>query len=539
MAEAAVQPAESKPQVQVPVRAAIHASREIGMGAVFIFAISSIGLIYSGLLPFSTLAGMWPGANLAGMLAVGALVALLMVVAFSAIGAVAPHFGADYLVASRVVSAPLAFASSWTLVIFLAMAGGSIITMIGQNVFPLFARTLAVILADQSLLSYVDWASSSSGTITIGTLGLVLLFLALIAPAQVTHRILLGGSVLAIVALLAVIGILAVASPAQFQNAWDRVLVEANFSILLTQAQSTGMKLDFSAGTMLVAGFMLSLWVFSGAFNPVYFSGEVKNPKRNLIAGSMIAVVAAAALLAAIAVLLQRLVPAGWLSAQSYFYQTGAGKVSAMPWLPYYVALLLPNGLFIRVLGLIWIISFLNMAHTFLYTSSRIILAWGEDHLMPPGATFIHPELRSPLITVLIVCLLAQVGVVESGLNTGINSRINPVFFFVCAELLPVIGITLLPFRQRDWFQRAAGWQRIKIGPLPLISLVGGLAVICLIGMIATLVIWPGYNPLNIDTMLWFAVMFVSGLAWFFGRRSFLNRQGQDIDALLRSAPEE
>jgi hypothetical protein len=57
--------------------------------------------------------------------------------------------------------------------------------------------------------------------------------------------------------------------------------------------------------------------------------------------------------------------------------------------------------------------------------------------------------------------------------------------------------------------------------------------------MLAALVIWPGYNPLNADTLIWFAAIFCSGLAWFYGRQFYLARQGRDINPLLHSVPEE
>jgi amino acid transporter len=403
----------------------------------------------------------------------------------------------------------------------------------------MFAGTFDRVMFDKSMESVVRWAATPYGTITVGTAGVILLYLALIAPPRVTLRFLLAGTVVGIAVWIAVNFILATTNPSIFQSSWERVMGEGAFIGHLSQARSLGMKADFSVGTMLVAGVMLSLWVFSGAFNPVYFASEVRNPKRNLLAGSMIALIVAMAILAISTILLQRMVPSEWLSAESYLFHTNGSTVSAMPWLPLYLAVLRPNGTLVQILGLAAVFSYLAMAHTFLYTSSRIMLAWGEDHLIPQYATFVHPELRSPLITVLIVCLLAEGGVMESALNTGINTRINPVFFFVGVELLPVLGITLLPFRKKDWFERASGFLRARIGPLPLISIVGGLGVLYLVAMIAALVIWPGYNPLNIDTLIWFGIMFASGLTWFYGRRFLLRRQSIDIDPMLHNAPDE
>src|SRR5512146_2793711 len=136
MAEMAVQPAAG--EAERLSRKSIPLAREIGFWAVAVFAFSSMGLGGGGLLPFSTFAGMWPGANLAGAIAVGVVVLLIYAYVFAVIGAVAPHYGADYVVASRVISPPLAFASSLALVLFLSLTGGVIITHAAQNIIPMF-----------------------------------------------------------------------------------------------------------------------------------------------------------------------------------------------------------------------------------------------------------------------------------------------------------------------------------------------------------------------------------------------------------------
>src|SRR5512133_1215404 len=78
-------------------------TRETGFLAVFIFSLSSIGLAYSGLLPFSAVAGIWPGSSLVGMLTVALVLALVHAYTYAVIGTIAPRYGADYVVASRVL----------------------------------------------------------------------------------------------------------------------------------------------------------------------------------------------------------------------------------------------------------------------------------------------------------------------------------------------------------------------------------------------------------------------------------------------------
>jgi amino acid transporter len=244
-------------------------------------------------------------------------------------------------------------------------------------------------------------------------------------------------------------------------------------------------------------------------------------------------------LIGAAVYLVQRMVPLEWLSAESFLNQSGAASGSAMPWLPFYVAILHPSAILIYFLGIVWVFTMLNLAHTFLYTGSRIILAWAEDHLIPASAVFVHPELHSPLITILMICILAEVGVVDTALQNGVTNTTDPVFFITATQLLPVLGITLLPFLRRDWYRKAPSILQWRIGPLPMITLVGVLALAYQIWMLSALIVWPGFSQVGVGTAITFAVVFLSGVAWFYVRRHTLIQGGEDVDSWLKRLPEE
>jgi len=66
-------------------------------------------------------------------LTVAMILCLFHAYTYSVIGATMPRSAADYTMASRTLSAPLAFAASWTLVIFSAMVAGSLIAWIPRR----------------------------------------------------------------------------------------------------------------------------------------------------------------------------------------------------------------------------------------------------------------------------------------------------------------------------------------------------------------------------------------------------------------------
>jgi amino acid transporter len=145
MAEAVMQPAEGK--TKALGGQSILLKRELGWASIFVFALASIGLTYAGLFPFSIVAGMYPGSNLIGVVTIGAVLALILAYGYAIIGSIVPHYGADYLLSSRVIHPALAFCSSVVVVAFLSIAGGTLVTSLAQDTLPMFAQILTTVTA--------------------------------------------------------------------------------------------------------------------------------------------------------------------------------------------------------------------------------------------------------------------------------------------------------------------------------------------------------------------------------------------------------
>src|SRR5512136_2814944 len=141
--------------------------RTIGVFGAMVFGIHCISLSSSGLIPFSWVAGIWPGSSIIGVLTVAMFFCLFHAYTYSVIGATMPRSASDYTLASRTLSAPLAFAASWTLVIFSAMVAGSLIAWIPKTAFPVLFHTMGIVLNNQGFLSFGDWSATPAGIAVI------------------------------------------------------------------------------------------------------------------------------------------------------------------------------------------------------------------------------------------------------------------------------------------------------------------------------------------------------------------------------------
>ncbi len=533
MAEIAIGPAGTE-NVQSESRT-FKVSRSLGLSSVVVFTVASISLAYGGAFPFSSVAGVWPGANLFIVITLAMGIGLLFAYIYAAIGASIPHFGADYLIASRVLPPPLAFASSWTMVIFYGVLGGSIIASIPSRWLPTSLRLLSTLTGREELLSPIAWINSANGIATLGSLAVVVLFLLMMLPPRVTQRVLLAGLLLSLVGWGIIYYQFGFATSADFPAAWDKIHGSGSFLDHLQRGREAGMSADYGLERTLIAGLTLGLWIIFGHTNVVMFSRQVRSPEKNLFRGISLGLLIFWLVVGAGVFLVQRVIPLEWLAAESTLYLSGAAD--ANPWLILYGAVLNPSPLLIGFVSAAWIFSILNMALTILYTATRELIAWAEDEVIPGDVAFIHPVLNSPLIALLLVCIAAVFGVVKAALDGGLLQNFVPVYIMAFVVILPTLAIALMPFLRRDIFEQAPGFVRIKIGPLPLITLIGLLGIGYLgwsIWMNSALKISGG---MDFQTLGAIGLLFGSGIVWFVGRMALLHRRGKNISTMFKNVP--
>ncbi len=150
-----------------------------------------------------------------------------------------------------------------------------------------------------------------------------------------------------------------------------------------------------------------------------------------------------------------------------------------------------------------------------------------------------HPKLRSPIIAILIIILIAEIGVIDAATGGVMGAQLNFVFFAVCTMLVPVTAITLFPFLKPDLYQNASAAVRRSIGKVPVITIVGGITLAYLLWMIIASFLYPAVGGrIGPSTVLTLAAFFLSGIAVFYIARAYrLRKEGIDIKWTFSSVP--
>jgi APA family basic amino acid/polyamine antiporter len=512
--------------------------RTIGVFGAMVFGVHCISLSSSGLIPFSWVAGVWPGSSVIGVLTVAMIFCLFHAYTYAVIGASMPRSAADYTLASRTLSAPLAFAASWTLVIFSAMVAGSLIAWIPNSALPTLMQTMGIVLNNQGMINFASWSASTTGIIVIGTIGALITFGTMILPTRSILRILEVGFFLGLIAWAVIYFQLIQAPAGSFPAAWDKFMGAGSYEGRIELAKSMGMITNPNVAVMTLAGLIMGFWIFYGYYIPTFFAGEVKQAENTLLAGSWSSLLVTWAIFVVAALLLQRLVPLEWIAAESYLNQVGYSG-QTMPWIIFYAAILKPSFPLLLIVALGWVYTLINLAQTYFFYCSRIIFAWSFDRLVPEKVCYIHPKLHSPIVAIAIIALIAEVGVIDAATGGVMGAQLNFVFFAVCTQLIPVLAITLFPFLKPDLYENSSAFVRRKLGKVPLITVIGGITMTYLLWMIVASFLFPAVGGrIGTGTMLTLAGFILSGIAVFYIARWYrMRKEGIDISWTFQSIP--
>jgi APA family basic amino acid/polyamine antiporter len=513
--------------------------RTIGIFGAMVFGVHCISLSSSGLIPFSWVAGVWPGSSIIGVLSVAMFFCLFHAYTYSVIGATMPRSAADYTMASRTLSAPLAFAASWTLVIFSAMVAGSLIAWIPKTAIPVLFRAMGIISNNTAFTNFASWSSTTTGIIVIGAICTVITFITMILPTRTILRFLEIGFFLGLLAWAVLYFQLGSAAKDAFPAAWDKFMGAGSYEARIALAQANGMVINPNVAIMTLAGLIMGFWIFYGYYIPTFFAGEVKQAEKTLLAGSWSSLLVTWAIFVVAALLLQRLVPLEWIAAESYLSNAGVSSANPMPWITFYAAILKPNFILLWIVAIAWVYTLINLAQTYFFYCSRIIFAWSFDRLIPEKVSYIHPKLHSPIIAIAIITVIALVGVIDAATGGVMGAQLNFVFFAVCTQLVPVLAITTLPFTKPDVFENASAFVKRKIGKVPVITIIGSITMIYLLWMIIASFLFPAVGGrIGTGTLGTLFGFVASGIIVFYIARWYrLSKEGIDINWTFQSVP--
>lgn len=545
------------PQAETrPASKAGRLTNWIGFWTVIALALAGVGLIQAMWLPVSVLPGVYPGINLTNVMLIGLSGMLFVLLTVWTMGRLVGRQAPDYAFATRVIHPPLGFAFSWTFLIGGGLFIGFLASMFSRSILPDLANLLGSVLGIYDLQVFADALNNPQVMVYLGSGLIFTAFVLSILSPRAIRSIIGWGAGISIAGWLVILGQFAALPQNRFSELFDRIFGAGSHSLHLNLAFQLGMKAQGETlPEMITIGLMIGLSGFFALGLPVWMSGELGTQRRNLVPAGLLALIAAGFLGVAAVALIERSISWQFLAAESFLRlkgitgeggvvlpmpvstpgggsSTGVLRGIVVPWLPFYAAVVQPNPLVLFFLAVVWIVMFVLVVQVYMISLSRILKAWADDHLMPEWVGLVHARQHSPLFALLLVTIIALLVVIDAAQANWIGKHYNFALFVAFGLLLPVLALIKDPyhFLKEGEDKPSRGWVRF-LGVTTLLILI---AVITLPYIFQVKIL-----PVDWQSAVLLAIVFLSGMFWFTGRRLYLKQRGIDLMVICKKPPEK
>jgi amino acid transporter len=544
---------EERKPIEIFARPTSGLIRSIGVFGAFVFGVHCISLSSSGFIPFSWVASVWPGASIIGLLLIAMTFSILHGYTFACIGISMPRSGADYVLASRILNPKLAFMGSWTLVIFSGIVAGGLIAWIPKSAIPALFKPMAIIFNYEPFSKWAEFSSTSKGSIIIGLIFVAITFCLMLPQNKTILKIMYVGLILGVLAW-AIIFFSFIARSSSFVDAWNKFMSASSpygeFSKRIELARAAGMSASNSTAIMTLAGLIMGFWIFYGYYIPTFFAGEVKTSQRTntLLKASLASIIFTGAIFIIAAFILQHVVGVSleWIAAEGYIFnnpqavaKVAGQQVTGYPWITFYAAILKPIFPLVLITSFAWIFTLVNLAQSYFFYSSRIMLAWSFDRIIPRAFSFILPKTKSPIICIISIAMLAIIGVVDASLGGPLGTQLTFAFFAVITQLVSVWAIIKFPKKAPDLYRLTPPYIQKKILGIPKITFLGSLTFIYLLWLIIASFLFPAVGVASPKrTILLLFILAFSGLIVFLIAQKYHKKRSDfDISLIYKNPP--
>ena len=529
------------------VREATGLVREFSWLQLIILNFAVPNLAAGALLAIGLAGYLFPGADMVFVFAVLQIVLFApAIIAYSMMTASAPRSGADYIFVSRFLKPSLGSAVALVWLMFAVLFGMGLDTVISSTfVISPMLTAIGTISNNPSLIGLASVISGPAVSLVIGSVLILATLLVLIIPIGKLSKILLGLFIIAFLGYpVLYTAVLIPASQAQFIAAFNsyaqQIGVNTSYLGVISSAGTAGATIASPSMIGSFAAVPMLLLIIGLANTSAMVAGETKHATKQQPIALIGGMVGAALLCAMMAFFTYRVFGYGFMEATGYFAFSGASgwPFPVGPYPNYFEAILFPNvafNAFMLISGLAWQVVGMIMCAL---VASRLILAWSFDGVIPYAFSNVNNRFHTPVMASVLVAIGAAVFMVLSvfGLAATFYTGMAGV---TTIYIIDMVAATLFPFTAKRIFEQAPGFVRKKIGPLPVVSLFGGLGFVVIVAVFYLMATMPAVGGLLIIFTALIIVLYLVGGGMYYVSRWYRKRHGLNLDLAYKEIPPE
>jgi amino acid transporter len=191
----------------------------------------------------------------------------------------------------------------------------------------------------------------------------------------------------------------------------------------------------------------------------------------------------------------------------------------------------------LTVVNSLWVLSLLFfVGASSLIVSTRSMLAWSLDGMAPKWFSSVSAKFHTPTWALALSAAIAFVWVCLYAFTSSVL-----VLGGFLGQCIPFMGVCLaaivFPFRRKREFESSP--VAYRVGKVPAISLIGVIALFCVVFVFYRLLIDAAYGANNHLSEVMTVAVTVFALTWYAAFRIYRARQGADIKGQFSEIPVE
>ena len=525
------------------VRDATGIVRGLSVRDVFMISCAGASLQMNFLWLFSWPDLTFPGSSPFWIVTLGLVIVIPITLVYGFLGAAMPRSGGDYIYTSRLLRPDIGFMTSFVVgMVFFLILGIDVMYMVGTSIAPVFS-VAGVVFNNPSLLALSTAVSLPMNTFIIGVIIILLTVAVVMMRVTTATKITWAFMALSILGAVITLGLLLSTSREAFVSTWNAKMGQyATYDQLIETAKSLG----WTASTPNVYASLSALafagWIYNGFIWPSYVGGEIKRASKSLVVGMLVGVLFLWLFYWVIGELSWAVAGKDWASAVNWLATNYPNKypVPSYPWLSFITPLLTDNPVFIWILLLSYIAAWVAANLATALCATRILFSWSFDRVMPRAISNVSERFQAPTWAPVIVGVIGIIGLCLASFTGIFNYFLNTAAMVLLAYAIVSVAAILFPFRRKEIFESSPSMVRTRLAGVPLISILGVIALIfSLYGSYYALTN-SVMGPLNVDSYSMVGGVFILGLVVYYVAKTYrLRKEGLDLGLLIREIPPE
>jgi amino acid transporter len=336
------------------------------------------------------------------------------------------------------------------------------------------------------------------------------------------------------------IGVAATTSPTTFANAFNTFTttngLNATYTSIMSNAGTAGWTFQPVTTALTLASVPFGVLLFNGFNYSVYVSGEMKDVRRSMLWGVLLALLICGIL--DIIGLYFGVKMIGYEFNQAAFYLFGHASSAwpfpgISPWIALFTPMVINNAYLSTFVQLGWLLFFIWWAAALILAISRYVFAFSFDRVLPTAFADVNQRFHFPLKATALtlgigILFLADFTYLQSYLVATLNTTA------IWAVVWVIVGLSAIVFavKKKEMAKALPG------GPVMLIVF-GFLSMLAMGATFYYAATNAAIGPFTTDAQGLLGVVFGSGLVIYVISYYYHKRHNINLDLVLKEIPPE